>query len=85
MKSERLMLRLRKDYWFTHRMRGDLDGKKNKKTAAWNVQVPKPLDGTLTEALASGAHLTKSEFIRDAVREKLEKMGAKPEPQATVA
>lgn len=59
--------------------------KKSKEITAWNVRIPKPLNSALTEALKSGAHLTKAEFIRDAVREKLERMDTKPEPQATVA
>lgn len=43
--------------------------------AVWNLQVPKPLDDALGKAVVSDFHMTKAEFIRDAVREKLAKLG----------
>jgi Arc/MetJ-type ribon-helix-helix transcriptional regulator len=43
----------------------------------WNVPVPKVLDDALEEAVRRDTHSTKSDFIRDAVRRKLEEMGFK--------
>lgn len=49
-----------------------------KKNATWNLQVPKTLDEAVDKAVISDWHYTKTEFIRDAVREKLTRMGMKP-------
>jgi len=49
-----------------------------KKTACWNLQVPKSLDKAVDKAVLSDWHYTKTEFIRDAVRQKLNSMGIKP-------
>lgn len=53
-----------------------LEGKSCKKeTTAWNVPVSRVLDNALEEAVRLDTHSTKSDFIRDAVRRKLEEMG----------
>lgn len=44
----------------------------------WNVPVDRPLNEALEEAVALDWHRTKSEFIRGAVRQKLEGMGFRP-------
>jgi len=41
----------------------------------WNIPVPKPLNEALEKALAKKMHMTKAEFIRDAVRRELERTG----------
>lgn len=51
---------------------------KNEKIAIWNLQVPRPLDEAVEKAILSNFHLTKSEFIRDAVRKRLEEIGINP-------
>jgi len=45
------------------------------KSVHWNVPAPKPLDEALEKFVTSDFHMTKAEFIRDAVREKLAKHG----------
>lgn len=42
---------------------------------SWNLQVPKPLDAALEDAVKKDTHSSKSEFIRDVVRRELEKKG----------
>lgn len=49
--------------------------KTKEKIAVWNIQVPKPLDEALDKLVASNFHMTKAEFIREAVREKLANSG----------
>ena len=49
-----------------------------KNVAFWNVPVDIPLNAALEEAVAIDWHRTKSEFIRGAVRQKLEEMGFRP-------
>jgi len=44
-------------------------------TTNWGVVVPKVLDDTLEKAVKAGTFKTKSDFIRDCVRRKLESMG----------
>ena len=44
---------------------------------AWHVLVPKILDDALEEAVGKDTHSTKSDFVRDAVRRRLEEMGFK--------
>lgn len=51
-----------------------------KETKRWNIPVPKVLDDIVKEAVQLDTHSTKSDFVRDAVREKLAKMGYKSEP-----
>jgi Arc/MetJ-type ribon-helix-helix transcriptional regulator len=41
----------------------------------WNIPVPKTLDDALEEAVRLDTHSTKSDFVRDAVRRRLEEMG----------
>jgi Arc/MetJ-type ribon-helix-helix transcriptional regulator len=45
--------------------------------AVWNFQVPVKLDEAIEKIVASDFHLTKAEYIREAVREKLERAGRK--------
>jgi Arc/MetJ-type ribon-helix-helix transcriptional regulator len=45
----------------------------------WNIPVPKPLDEALEEAVEKDTHSTKSDFVRDAVRRRLEEMGFRPQ------
>jgi Arc/MetJ-type ribon-helix-helix transcriptional regulator len=45
----------------------------------WKVPVTEHLDRTLVKAVALDAHVSKSEFIRCAVREKLIAIGLKAE------
>jgi metal-responsive CopG/Arc/MetJ family transcriptional regulator len=52
--------------------------KPKEKIATWNIQVPKPLDKAVDKLITQTFHMTKAEFIREAVREKLEKHGVKP-------
>lgn len=48
---------------------------KNKTMTYWNIPVSKSLDDGLEEAVKKGGYASKSEFVRDAVRRMLEKMG----------
>jgi len=45
----------------------------------WNIPVPVVLDEALEEAVRKDTHSTKSDFVRDAVRRRLEEMGFKPQ------
>jgi Arc/MetJ-type ribon-helix-helix transcriptional regulator len=45
----------------------------------WNIPVPKVLDDALEEAVRKDTHSTKSDFVRDAVRRRLEEMGFNPQ------
>jgi len=47
------------------------------KKVFWNIQVPKPLDAAVEEAVSKDMHASKSEFVRDAVRRKLERIEAR--------
>ena len=47
-------------------------------TVHWNIPVSKVLDEALEEAVRKDTHSTKSDFVRDAVRRRLEEMGFKP-------
>lgn len=44
----------------------------------WNVPVPKCLDEAVEAAVGRDWHRTKTEFIREAVRRELERLGLKP-------
>ena len=52
----------------------------SKNNRRWNIPVPKTLDDAVEKAIVLDTHMTKSDLIRDAVREKLERMGYKNEP-----
>jgi len=41
----------------------------------WSIPVTQALDEAVEKAVRKNAHVSKSDFIRDAVREKLRKMG----------
>jgi len=51
-----------------------------KSKTRWNIPVPKVLNEAVERAIQLDTHSTKSDFIRDAVRQKLEAMGFKSEP-----
>jgi Arc/MetJ-type ribon-helix-helix transcriptional regulator len=51
----------------------------------WNIPVPRTLDDALEQAVALDSHSSKSEFVRDAVRRKLEEMGFKSQPFSNIA
>ena len=53
---------------------------KKKGNTRWNIPVPHTLDEALEEAVRLDTHSTKSDFVRDAVRRKLEEMGFKAQP-----
>lgn len=53
---------------------------KKKMSTRWNIPVPKVLDDALEEAVRRDMHSTKSDFVRDAVRRRLEEMGFKSTP-----
>lgn len=40
--------------------------------------MPEALDQALEEAIRKGIHASKSDFVRDAVRQRLEELGFKP-------
>ena len=50
---------------------------RNKQLVHWNVPVPKSLDEAVENAVIYDSHVSKSDLIREAVREKLQKMGVK--------
>ena len=50
-----------------------------RKRKNWNIPVPIVLDQALEEAVYKDTHSTKSDFVRDAVRRRLEEMGFKPQ------
>lgn len=49
------------------------------KRVNWNIPVPRVLDDALEEAVRKDTHSTKSDFVRDAVRRRLEELGFKPQ------
>ncbi|MGQ9624558.1 MAG: ribbon-helix-helix domain-containing protein [Candidatus Bathycorpusculaceae bacterium] len=46
--------------------------------AFWNVHAPRVLDDAVEAAVRQRWYKTKSEFIREAVRRELERLGVKP-------
>ena len=56
---------------------------KKRDTKRWNIPVPKILDDIVKKAIELDTHSTKSDFVRDAVREKLGSMGYRSEPFKT--
>ncbi|MGA2523648.1 MAG: hypothetical protein ABSF65_05790 [Candidatus Bathyarchaeia archaeon] len=46
---------------------------------SWNIPVSKTLDDALEQAVNLDSHSSKSEFVRDAVRRRLESMGFNPQ------
>jgi Arc/MetJ-type ribon-helix-helix transcriptional regulator len=46
----------------------------------WNISVPRILDDAVERAIELDMHSTKSDLVRDAVRQKLEEMGFKSTP-----
>jgi|YelNatPaOPRAMG01_1025707.scaffolds.fasta_scaffold68202_3 hypothetical protein len=51
------------------------NGMARKKLRFWNIPVTEHLDEVLEQAVQINAHVSKADFIREAVREKLRKMG----------
>jgi metal-responsive CopG/Arc/MetJ family transcriptional regulator len=51
-----------------------------KRLRFWNIPVTQALDEAVEKAVRKNAHVSKSDFVRDAVREKLRKMGLLEEP-----
>jgi Arc/MetJ-type ribon-helix-helix transcriptional regulator len=51
----------------------------NKEITNWNIPVPRTLDNALEEAVKRDTHISKSDFVRDAVRRRLEDLGYKPQ------
>jgi Arc/MetJ-type ribon-helix-helix transcriptional regulator len=49
-----------------------------KKLKFWSIPVTELLDQCVEKAVEVNAHVSKSDFVRDAVREKLAKMGLLP-------
>ena len=49
------------------------------KKTKWCIPVTKTLDEALEHAVHLDSHNSKSEFVRDAVRRRLEKMGFNPQ------
>jgi len=45
----------------------------------WNIPVTEHLDKVVEKAVSLNAHVSKADFIRDSVREKLTNMGLKSE------
>jgi Arc/MetJ-type ribon-helix-helix transcriptional regulator len=54
--------------------------RKKENSTCWSVPVTRTLDDALEQAVRIDTHSTKSDFIRDAVRRRLEEMGFKPRP-----
>jgi len=46
-----------------------------KKLKMWSIPVTQALDEAVEKAVKVDAHVSKSDFVRDAVREKLRKLG----------
>ena len=55
----------------------------NGKLTYWSVPVNRPLNDVLEEAIEKAGYRTKTEFIRDAVRRRLEELGIKPGARET--
>lgn len=51
-----------------------------KPRTTWNVPVPRVFNEMLEKALEHDTHATKADFVRDAVRRRLEEMGLKAKP-----
>jgi len=58
---------------------------KRKDVTYWNIPVPKILNEIVEKAIQLDTHSTKSDFVRDAVREKLAAMGYEAKPFKEVA
>lgn len=50
-----------------------------RKLKFWNIPVTETLDKALEQAISVDSHSSKAEFVRDAVRRRLEEMGFKPQ------
>lgn len=50
------------------------------KKTHWCIPVSVSLDDLLEQAVAQDSYVTKSDFVRSAVRKQLEEMGFKPQP-----
>jgi Arc/MetJ-type ribon-helix-helix transcriptional regulator len=54
-----------------------------KKLRFWNIQVPPKLDDEVEKEVATDGYVSKSDLVRDAVREKLARMGVTLEKEKT--
>jgi Arc/MetJ-type ribon-helix-helix transcriptional regulator len=52
-----------------------MDMTRNRKTVFWHIPVTETLDRAVEEAVYQDMHSTKTELVREAVREKLKEMG----------
>jgi Arc/MetJ-type ribon-helix-helix transcriptional regulator len=52
---------------------------KRKDLFYWNIPVTRPLNELVEKAITINAYVSKSDFIRTAVREKLNKIGLPPD------
>lgn len=50
-----------------------------RKLKFWNIPVTETFDEALEQAVSVDSHSSKAEFVRDAVRRRLEEMGFKPQ------
>jgi len=50
-------------------------GRRRSQAKTWHVPVTEALNHAVEEAIARGTHSTKTELVREAVREKLRQMG----------
>ena len=50
-----------------------------KEKTKWCIPVTNALDTAIEQAVLKDSHISKSEFVRDAVRRRLEKMGFNPQ------
>jgi Arc/MetJ-type ribon-helix-helix transcriptional regulator len=50
-----------------------------RKLKFWNIPVTATLDQALEQAVSADSHSSKAEFVRDAVRRRLEDMGFNPQ------
>ena len=56
---------------------GNTEREQRKRLPCWSVPVTEGLDNLVEEAVAYDTHVSKSDLIRDAVREKLQRMRVK--------
>lgn len=53
----------------------DMETLERRRLKFWNIPVTDHLDVALNNAVKVDAHVSKADFVRDAVREKLKNMG----------
>jgi Arc/MetJ-type ribon-helix-helix transcriptional regulator len=60
---------------------GNTEKEERRRLPCWSVPVTEGLDNLVEEAVAHDTHVSKSDLIRDAVREKLQRMGVGSAPK----